>query len=184
MRKLLIALPALALLSSCGMFFAEVEIPNINMTVGNNAFPEIPVGGSMTQVIDFDLGKDLSLITEKGVTFELRLLAMDLVPTAGLSDFGDIDTITVSVLPPLGQATLEQAVLVTYVKPPPPANQHPPSITAVASSNVDLAPYLLAGKIQLSIRATSSSSGVIPAWTGDVGSEFYLRLRSDYLKLL
>jgi hypothetical protein len=184
MRKLLIALPALALLSSCGLFFAEVEIPHISMTLAGNAFPEIPVGGSMTKVIDFDLGKDISLITEKGVTFELRLLAMTLKPTSGLADFGDIQTITVTVMPIPPQTMPEQVQLAAYVKPPPPADQHPPDISVVASSNVDLSPYLLSGTIRLSFQATSSAVGIIPAWTGDVGSEFYLKLHAEYLKAL
>ncbi len=187
MRKLLIALPALALLSSCGLFFAEVEIPNITMTLANTAFDPILIpGGTMAKEIDFDLGNDITLITEKGVTFELRLLAMSLVLTAtsGLGDFGDIESITVTVLTPTGQTLPEEALLATYVKAPPPADQNPTSIAVVASSNVDLSPYLLAGALKLRFQATSSATGVIPAWTGDVGSEFYLRLRSEYLKLL
>jgi hypothetical protein len=186
MRKLLIALPALALLSSCGMFFAEVEIPNITMTLANTDFPAIPVTGVMTKEIDFDLGKDISLITEKGVTFELRLTAMSLVLTAtsSLADFGDVERVTVTVLTPAGQTLPEDAVLASYVKPPPPANQHPKSIAVVASSNVDLSPYLLAGSLKLRFQATSSAAGVIPAWSGDVGSEFYLKLHAEYLKAL
>jgi hypothetical protein len=185
MRRLLTALPALALLAGCGTFFAELEIPSTTVTLKGQTFPGTPVGVALVKEVTFDLGKDLTIINEKGVTFELRLIQMkvDLTTTSAMGDFGNIRSVTLSVLPPTGQTLPEEAVIASYVKPPPPAIQNPNSIAVAAMANLDLAPYITSGQLRLRFSA-DSVIGAIPDWTADVGAEFYLKVHVDYLKTL
>jgi hypothetical protein len=179
MRRLLIALPALALLSSCGLFSAEVEVPNVTMTLMGFSFPAAPTG-SLSYGIDFNLGDKIGVLTDKNVTYELRLLGMsvDLAATPSMGDFGDIQSVTLSVLPPTGQSLPEPAVLASYTRSA--ADPHPTSISVSGMSNLDLQPYLSSGHLRLQFQAVSVSGGIIPAWTGDVGAEFYLKVHADY----
>jgi hypothetical protein len=185
MRNLHFAFPALALLAGCGVLTAEIEIPSVVMTSTGYPFPEVPAGGTLRKDIPFDLGDKISLITEKNVSFDLRLLAMDvtLVANPAMGDFSDIQSVTLSVLAPAG-SPLEPALLAAYTKPAPPGDQHPTSIPAAGRYNLDLSPYLTAGVITLRLEATSISGGLIPAWTGDVSVEFYLKVRADYGAML
>jgi hypothetical protein len=184
MRRLLFALPALALLSSCGLLYAEVEIPSVTMTLVDTAFPPTPALGTMSKELDYDLGKDISLLTEKDVTFELRVLSMSLTltSTSTLADFGSIQSVRMLVLPAAGQTLPEPAVLATYTRSP--TDPHPRQIAVVGMSNLDLYPYLAAGALRLRFEAVSDSAGIIPAWTGDVGAEFFLKVRANYGKRL
>ncbi len=186
MRKLQITLPALLALAlaGCGMLFAEVEIPSASITLKSQTFPPTLAGAQLVKTVTFPIGSNLSIITEKGVTFELRLLQMAVVltTTSPMGDFGDIESVTISVLPPPGQTLPEETIVASYSKAPPPANQNPTSITVAAMSNLDLAPYLLAGDLTLKFTAVSATLGFIPEWKADVAADFYLKVHLDYLQ--
>ena len=186
MRKLQITLPALLALAlaGCGMLFAEVEVPSATITLKSQTFPATLAGVPLVKTVTFPIGSDLSIITEKGVTFELRLLQMAVVlaTTSPMGDFGDIESVTISVLPPPGQTLPEETIVASYSKAPPPADQNPTSITVAAMSNLDLAPYILGGDLTLKFTAVSVLGGFIPEWKADVGGVFYLKVRLDYLE--
>jgi hypothetical protein len=181
MRRLLTALPALALLSGCGLLYAELEIPSTTVILERQSFPATPVGSPLVKDIPFDIGQSLTILTEPDVSFELRLTRMLVVIASGsvMGDFGDIQSVTLSVLPPAGQTLPEEAILASYTKAPPPANQNPTSIAVAGMSNLDLGPYITGGAMTLRLKA-ESVTGSIPAWTADVGGEFYLKVRVDY----
>lgn len=183
MRRLLIALPALALLAGCGLLFAEIEIPSTTITLAQQSFPATLPGVPLTKSITFPVGSTLPFIDDPDVSFELRLTQMLVKIDAGsaLADFGTIKLVTLSVLPPPGQTLPEKAVIASYVKAPPPADQHPSSIAVAGMSNLDLAPYIAAGDLTLELYAEPETVGApIPAWTADVGAELYLRVRANY----
>jgi hypothetical protein len=184
MRKLLIALPALLSLAGCGLLSAEFEIPSVSVTLKSQDFPAVPAGAPLVKEVNFPIGKDLTGITDKGVTFELRLtrMAVALAATSPMGDFGDIESVTVSVLPPVGQTLPEEAVIASYLKSP--ADPNPTSISVAGMSNLDLAPYILSGDLRLKFVAVSSTGGAIPAWKADVGGVFYLKVHADYLEAL
>lgn len=186
MRKLLIALPALLSLAACGMLYAELEIPSTTITLKGQVFPATAVGVPLVKTVTFPIGKDLTVITEKGVTFQLKLtrLGVAMAATSGVGDFGDIESVTVSVLPPPTQTLPEEAIIASYVKPPPPAAQNPSSIEVAGMSNLDLAPYILGGDLRLQFKAISATGGAIPEWKADVGAGFYLKVHADYLKAM
>jgi len=184
MHKLLIALPALLSLAGCGLLFAEFEVPRATVTIKNQAFPATAPGASLVKEIVFPIGSDLTSTNDKGVTFELRLVTMDvaLAATSPMGDFGDIKSVTVSVLPPPGLTLPEEAIIASYVQSP--SDPHPTSISVAAMTNLDLSPYILAGDLRLKFVAVSVTGGAIPAWIADVGGTFYLKVRADYADAL
>jgi hypothetical protein len=187
MRRLLIAVPALALLAGCGLLYAEVEIPSTTITLKQQVFDATTPGAPLVKDITFDVGSQLPLINDKNVTFELRLTQMLVAMTTSspLIDFGGIESVTLSVLPPAGQTLPEETILASYAKAPPPADQNPKSISVSGMANLDLSPYIASGSMTLRLKALPVTLGAaIPAWTADVGAEFYLKVRADYGNLL
>jgi len=182
MRRLHFALPVLMLLSGCGLLYAELEIPSTTITLMSQAFAGTPAGAPLVKDIPFDLGGNLPILTEKNVTFELRLTQMMVEIATGsvMGDFGDIESVTLSVLPPAGQTLPEEAIIASYTKAPPPADQHPTSISVAGMTNLDLGPYITSGAMTLRLKAVSLTGAPIPDWTADVGGEFYLKVRVDY----
>jgi hypothetical protein len=187
MRRLLIALPALALLAGCGLLYAELEIPSTTITLKQQAFPATLPGVPLVKDLTFDVGSQLPYIDDKDVTYELRLTQMQVKLDTGsaMGDFGGIKSVTLSVLPPPGQTLPETTIIASYSKAPPPADQNPTSIAVSGMSNLDLAPYIASGSMTLRLQALPETLGApIPAWTADVGGEFYLMVHADYGKLL
>lgn len=184
MRRLLTALSSLALLSGCGLLYAEMEIPSTTVVLRQQAFPGSAVGVPLVKDVTYHLGDQLTVLKEKDASYQLRLTRMEvaLATTSAMGDFGDIASVTISVLPPPGQTQPAATVIASYLKAPPPADQNPTSITVAAMSNVDLAPYIVSGDLTLRFQAESITLGAIPPWTADVGAEFYLLVRVDYGK--
>jgi hypothetical protein len=184
MRRTLIALPALALLAACdGLFFAELEIPTACVTLVSQDFAATPPGTPLVRDIAYDLDQQLPTISEPNVDYELRLTEMEIAlsGTSGVTDFGGIEQVSIQALPPAG-STLAPITVVTYQKPPPPAEQHPTAVSAVGRSNIDLGPYLEGG--QLRLQATASGTLPETPWTADVTGCFYLKVKLDYGKFL
>lgn len=186
MRRLLIASSALALLAGCGALYAEIEIPSATVTLKQQAFdPTLPFA-VLVKDITFNVGSQLPFINDKNVTFELRLTRMlvDMNASSPMTDFGGIKSVTLSVLPPPGQTLPERTVIASYSKAPPPADQNPTGIAVSGMTNLDLAPYITSGTMTLEIQAEPVTLGAsIPAWTADVGAEFYLKVRANYGKM-
>jgi hypothetical protein len=185
MRRLLIALPALALLSGCGLLYAEVEVPSITLTLKDQVFPATTVpGAALVKDLNYDLGDKLSVLTKQDVSVELRLLSMrvDLVASPGMGDFGNIESVTLSILPAPPQTMPQAAVIAAYTRSP--ANPNPTTISVTGLSSLDLFPYLDAGAMTLRFEAVSTTLGIIPDWTGDLAVEFYLVVNADLGKQL
>jgi hypothetical protein len=186
MRRLLTALPALALLAGCGLLYAEVEIPRTDITLANQSFPATPAAVPLVKDVPFHIGSQLTILEEKNVSYQLRLthLQVQLATTSPMGDFGDIESVTLSVLPPPGQTLPEATVIASYTKDPLAADQHPRSISVEAMSSLDLAPYIVSGDLTLRFQARSVTAGSLPAWSADVTAEFYVLVHFDYGKLL
>jgi hypothetical protein len=186
MRRPLIALPAIALLAGCGLLYADLEIPSATITLVQQTFPGAPAGAPLVKEIPFDIGTQLPVTTGKDVTYELRLTQAQVAIATGsvMGDFGDIQSVTLSVLPPPGQTVPAETVVATYTKAPPPADQQPTTISVAGNSNLDLAPYVASGTLSLRLTATSLSGAAIPDWTADVGGVFSLKVHAAYGKQL
>jgi hypothetical protein len=186
MRRLLIALPSLALLAGCGLLTVEVEIPSVSITLAQRAFTGTAAGAPLVKEIAFDVAANVPFTDDPDVTFELRLTRMQVVIATGsaMGSFGDIGSVTLTILPPPGQPSLEEAVVAAYQKAPPPADQNPTSIEVAGMSNLDLAPYITGGSLTMKLTAVSLTGSAIPDWTADVGGEFYLKATVPYGKML
>jgi hypothetical protein len=175
---LLLALPASLLLAGCGLLFAEVEIPLASITLVREPVVATPPGTDLSKDIDFDLGGSISLLTDKDVSYEVRLdlleIALSQVQPTARPDLGTIDTVTITVVAPAGSGLATREV-VRYVK----VGAGPvTSISATANGDVDLGPYLRSGKLTLRI----SGTGTLPnyAWNADITGTFYMKLKLNY----
>jgi hypothetical protein len=184
MRRLLIALPSLALLAGCGLLTAELEIPSVTITLAQQAFPGTAANTPLVKEVAFDVAANVPFTDDPDVTFELRLTRMQVVIATGLGNFGDFKSVTLSVLPPPGQTMPEETIVAAYQKAPLPADQNPSSIEVAGMSNLDLAPYITSGTMTMKLTAVSLSGSAIPAWTADVGGEFYLKATVPYGRML
>jgi hypothetical protein len=176
MRRLLIALPALALLSGCGLFFAELEIPSTTVHLGNQYF----IGGApLLKTITIDVSGAMPLTDNPDLALDLRLTqaTVTLLPGSPMPDFGDIKDVTVTVDPPSG-STLPTAVVASYSQSP--ADPNPTSITVAGQNDTNLAPYLASGKLTLVVQADSVSGGGISDWLADFDTVLYMKARANY----
>jgi hypothetical protein len=182
MRPRHVALPLLALLAGCGLLFAEVEIPSVTVTLPRQDFTGTPAGAPLVKEVSFDVGANLPFTDQPDVSYELRLTRMLVTIVSGsvMGDFGDIASVTLSVLPPPGQTLPEESLIASYAKAPPPADQFPTTISVAGHSNLDLAPYVSGNTMTLKLTATSLTGAAIPDWRADVGGEFYLKARVEY----
>jgi hypothetical protein len=182
LRRLLSALPVFLLLAGCGLLSAEVEIPQVQVTLLQQTFDPTPPGTPLLKQLDYDLGANISSLTDPNLSYDLRLTSLEIALSSGQLnvDFASIESLVVEVLPPPGSG-LEIRPVVTYQKP---AGATGPITSVLASghANIDLGPYLRAGKLTLRTTAV----GTLPdfAWSADITGGFYLKVQVDYGKYL
>ncbi len=99
MRRLL-ALGALALGPiACSPFSAEVDVPQLCVSVSNQVFG-IPVGGTASAPVRADLGGGAPFLTDKAYSKSLRLTSAKI--TSDGADLSGITQVRVEVQPPQG----------------------------------------------------------------------------------
>jgi len=184
MRRHLLLLPASLLLAGCGLLYAQVEIPEIRATLVEEPIEATGVDIDLVKTLDYDLGKDVGLLNEKNVSYELRLDQLEIAvsanqPTAAIPDLGTIETVVITVQDP--DHVLPAREVVRYQKPAGSTG----TITKVVASgqgNVDLGPYLRSGKLSLVITAAGSLPAY--AWNADITAVLYAKLKVEYGKYL
>lgn len=191
-------LAALALLlTSCGgpLLYAEVEIPDLRITLARQSVPAfdlavpsnwcdpsappppIPCVGLST---GYDLGAQVPALTEKGVTAELRMteLAFTLSSTqpapGAPSDLGGIESARIRVGSQPGVPG-SGIVVASYARPAPGT---PTQIVVGGNANLDLAPYISSG--QLPFRVELTVDGPTSAFDADIHADFYVRVTLDW----
>ncbi len=186
MRKLAVA--AALLLAACGdpLLRAELEIPSVKVTLPSQSFPALTGGVPcpppdaallcVDQALDFDLGSDVSVLNEKGVTSEVRVTGVSMKLASALSDFGKVHWVRLNIAAP----ALPDVLVASYLRPAVPQSPPPTTIAVDGYSNVDLWPYLQAGV--LDVRASIAYESGTPDFTADVTSDFYLKVKLDYAK--
>jgi hypothetical protein len=196
-RTALLALLSASLLAACGkpLLYAELEIPVAEVTLTSQPFPStvnplptdlcppgVGLGGNVTclqRTFGFDLGDDFRDLTQDATSYDLRLtdLGITLQATQALQDFGDVLEVVVGVD---GSAIgLPSVELAAYRRSA--ADPNPTTIVVAASSNVDLGPYLEAGRLALYTRMQIGAD--TPEFTADVVAQFYLKALLDYGRL-
>ena len=185
------AIAAALLATACGpMLYAELEIPSVEVKLPSQSFPAaapLPINlcpgaqpGCIQQTFSYDLGSQVSVLDDRNVTSQIRLTSLSVDLTAGspLGDFGGIESITMKVLAPQGSA-IGDVLVASYHRSPTDPNPH--AISVAGYANVDLAPYLVSGK--LDVAAEMITDAGTPDFTADVTGDFYLRVKIDYGKL-
>jgi hypothetical protein len=171
---------ALLLLPGCDLLRADLSVKTVCATLPDYAMPGTPVSGSFSTEVTYDLGSDLSVLTDKDFTSTLTLESLELSvgPGSGLADLGGVAGLEATVIPPDGSSLA--ALPVAQYTPGAPAS--PTSISAGILSDANLVPYLSDGKAQLHVEAT----GTMPAepWTATVKACFLLEVSVDYGKKL
>ena len=186
MRHLLVA--AALLLAACDLS-AELDIPELRVTLPSQQFvasdtsipedwcdpAEAADPPCIATALQVDLGAQVSLLTEENATYDLRLtdLAMALASTEAGKDLGGVKLLTIRVG---GGAPGAGLVLASYARPPGAAA--PAAIAVTGNSNVDLGPYLEAGR--LPVRLELVLDRPTPAFSADVVAGFSLRVSLDW----
>lgn len=185
---------ALGLLSGCGqpLLSAQLEIPEIRITSEAKSFPATnptPVdlcageAGCLKSDVSYDLGDELPVFGEKGITFDLRLtdVALHLVADpdplstlAGPADLGGIESVRVYLHDPGGAGT---TVVASYSKLP---GATPRSIAVSGYSNVDLGPYLSGGVIAARVEIDYDTTNPPPDFFARIETGFSLVVTLDY----
>ncbi len=178
MTRALVACAAVAaglLPCGCGMLDAQLEARTVCFTRGA-VIPAASGAGTVETDVGYDVGAQLPVLAQPGVSYSISLQELDLsVPAgSGPADLGGIDEVDVSVLAPAG-TSLTDAQLIRYLKGTAP---NPTRIAAAAERSVDLRPYIADGQITFHVLAT----GALPdqPWTADARACFLLDVNVKY----
>jgi hypothetical protein len=174
-KNLAALLPLTLVLCGCGMLNAELEAKTVCPTIVDHQFPGADQSGVLDEVITYDLGADVPVLSDSGASYDLKLqsLALTLGSDSGLTDLSGLDAAQVSVLSPPA-ASLDEPTLVSYARG---ADPHPTRIVIASPTNLDLQPYLQDGVVRLRARA----SGTLPTqpWRATMTACFTLKVKVD-----
>jgi len=166
------------LLSACGMLDARLEARTACLTLPEYAIPGAAGAGELSTELSFDLGSALPILSEPDVRYRLRLreATLAVASSAAVADLGGLDAFAVSAVAPAGSA-LPEPELVRYERPAG-GDPRPASVTAPATSDVDLAPYVDAGVLRLH----AAARGTLPPspWRATVTACFLLDVDVEY----
>ncbi len=183
---------AALLLTACdSLFTAELQVPVIRVTLPSQVFPAsdttIPENWCdpsapatppcIATTLDYDLGGEVPVLNEENVTYDLRLtdVALALSATEIGKDLSGVRSLTIAVLPDPASST-SGFVVATYTRPP--GTVAPTSIAVTGNANVDLGPYLDAGRLPVRIELVLDAG--TPEFTADVAAGFSLEVALDY----
>ncbi len=191
-----VAIVLAAALSGCDrpLLFGELRIPELRVSLPSQSFPASDTSAPenwcdaaaqqdppcIALTLDYDLGGQVPILTEENVTYDLRLtdVAIALSATEVGKDLGGVQLVTIRVLDdPLLPAGV---VIASYARPGPGAA--PTSIGVTGNANLDLAPYLAAGRLPVRIEVVLDA--LTPAFLADVAAGFSLEVKLDYGALL
>ena len=192
-----LAAAALLLVACDDLLSADLQIPAISVTLPRQDFPESDTTDTryycdpaapqsappcLALTLDYDLGGQVPVLDEQGVTYDLRLtdVALTLSATQTVTGDKDLSGVKLATIRVLDDPALpdQGAVLATYVRPP---LSGPVSAFAVSgNANLDLGPYLDAGRLPVRVELVIDSAGPTPAFTADVRAGFSLEVELDY----
>jgi hypothetical protein len=186
-----LAATALLLAACDGLLSSELQIPAIRVTLPSQPFPasdtSIPENWCdpadlsdppcIARTLDYDLGGRVPVLDEEGVTYDLRLtdVALTLSASEVGKDLSGVRSLTIRVLADPASAT-SGFVLASYARPTGWAA--PTSIAVTGNANVDLGPYLDAGRLPVRVELVLDHG--TPAFDADVEAGFSLEVALDY----
>jgi hypothetical protein len=193
MRRNIAAALAAVLLAACDgpLLFAEVEIPDLRVTLPPQAFPASGTGAPdqwcdptgqtdppcVQVTTSYDLAAQVPAINETGVTYEIRLTDVAIILSATPGSPSDLSgVVSAAVLVGYDPAVPGSgAVVASYART---AGATPTTIAVSGNANLDLAPYLSAG--QLPVRVEVVVENGMPAFEANILAAFYVRIEADW----
>ncbi len=160
MRPLL-AIAALALGAlSCSPFSVEVDEPLLCVSVTNQSFPGAPFGGTISTVVQTDLGKGAPFLTDTSFSKSLRLRSAKI--TSDGADLSGITQVRIEMQPPPG-SSLKPALVADETQALP---QPSTVIDLPTAPGIELVDYL--SSTTLAAQVTVSGTPPILPWTATV----------------
>jgi hypothetical protein len=185
--SVLAALAVLAL-PGCGpLLYAELDVPEVRITLPAQDFPASPAPPAdwcsaarpecVATQLQYDLGAQVPIVNEPGVEYELRLkrAALVLSASAAGNDLSGIRSAEIRILDPDGGPG---TVVASYVADP--ANPDPTSISVSGDAALDLAPFVRGGSLQTRIELVYDPLDPSPAFAADVSAAFSLDVKLDW----
>lgn len=189
-----LAAAAVALLCACdGLLFAEVQIPDLQVTLPAQSFPAVDASlppnwcdpalqsdpPCLALITDYDIGAQVPAFTEEAVSYELRMTRVAITLSAnqapgGPPDLSGVERATIRVLDdPLDPTS--GLVIASYVKPP---GATPTEIAVSGNANLDLGPYLVVGHLPIRVEVVVSNG--TPAFDADITAGFSVVVNVDW----
>lgn len=175
-----LALCALLLPAGCDLLRADIEVKTVCATLPDYAMPGAPASGTFSTDLSYDLGSDLTVLTDSGYTSTLTLTSLELSvgSDSGATDLSQVESLDATVLAPNGSA-LPPLDAAQYSRG---ASASETTLFATSLSSANLVPYLQGGTVNLSLQA----QGALPVdpWTATVTACFLLEVNMNYGKKL
>jgi hypothetical protein len=199
MRRIGPAALALVLLASCSLT-ADLEIPEVSVTLPRQSFPAFDAGNPAvwcnpsgppppTPCVGistaYDLGAQVPALTQKGVTYELRLtdvaFTLSAAQSGGATSLSGVKSAAIRVgADPLTPGT--GVVIASYVRPNPAPASAVMTLVVSGNANVDLAPYIQSGTLPIRVEVVIDQG--TSAFDADIAATFYVKVTLDWGKYL
>lgn len=195
MRRTAAALAAVLVAACDGpLLFAEVEIPDLRVTLPPQPFPASGTGTPdqwcdpsgqtdppcVAVSASYDLAAQVPAINETGVTYEIRLTDVAIILSATQSQPGPPPDLSgvVSAAVRIGADPAvpgSGSLVASYARTP---GAKPTSIAVSGNANFDLAPYLAAGRLPVRVEVVVDNG--MPAFDANILAAFYVRITADW----
>jgi hypothetical protein len=191
-HALLAAIAALPLVSGCGgpLLTAQLDVPTVRITLPSQSFPATdaaaqywcspsqpptPTQACIATQLSYDLGAQLPVVTEKNVSYTLRLTSLSIALQAASSGtLAGVKSVAIRLQDP--QSAGAGVVVASYTRSA--SDLSPTSIAVAGDSSIDLSGYVLSG--QLPIRVEMTFDSPTPSFTADVTSTYELGAKVDW----
>lgn len=190
LAPLLVALATL--LPGCGpMFFAELDVPEVRITLPSQAFPASPAVPAdwcfpntpecVATELAYELAAQVPIVDDPGVSYDLRLKRIAIVLTASSAgrDLTGIRSAEIRILDPAGGLGVVVASYAYDPTAPPPT-----SLEVGGDPSLDLEPYVRSGILLTRVEFVYDLTRPTPAFSADVSAAFALDVKVDWAEYL
>lgn len=190
-------LSAAALLCACDrpLLSSQLEIRELRVTMPGQEFPALaldpaelcahapedpPPPDCVARSVSYDLGAEVPVLDEQGVTSDVRLTDLALRLVSGASgDLGGVILARITVQDP---DTGAPVLLASYARLDPAAA--PAEIAVTGDPNLELARYLRAGSLDMRVELEVDPADPPGAFTAEIEAAFSLVVTLEYAAFL
>ncbi len=187
---------ALGALPGCSgpLLYADLQVSAVRVTLPSQAFPASDTTNpadwcAPTQTnppcvqlsLAYDIAGQIPVLNEPNVTYDLRLtdVGITLSTVSAGTNLSGVERVTIAVLADPNDPA-SGVTVASYVRPA--GGGAASSIAVSGNPNLDLAPYVSAGRLPAHVELVLDQP--TPAFLADVGAGFSLEVKLDYGKLL